>query len=38
MRKLFRGMLFETSDFKQVEKMLVKKLTDSIEKLNQGGL
>ena len=38
MRKLFRGMLFETKDFDQVEKMLISKLSESIEKLNQGNL
>ena len=38
MRKLFRGMLYETQNFDQVEKVLIQKLTESIEKLNQGNL
>ena len=38
MEKMFRGMLFESSDFNKVQKMLIRKLTDSIEKLNQGGM
>lgn len=38
MRKLFRNMLYETQDFDQVEKVLIQKLSESIEKLNQGNL
>ena len=38
MRKLFRNMLYETSNFDQVEKILIQKLTEAIEKLNQGNL
>lgn len=38
MEKMFRGMLFESSDFNKVQKMLIRKLTESIEKLNQGGM
>ena len=37
MQKMFRGMLFESSDFNKVQKMLIKQLTNSIEKLNQSG-
>lgn len=38
MDKMFRGMIFESTDFKNVQRVLIQKLTDSIEKLNQGGL
>tara|TARA_R110002124_G_scaffold61316_1_gene168082 strand:- start:122 stop:1024 length:903 start_codon:yes stop_codon:yes gene_type:complete len=38
MEKMFRGMLFESEDFNKVQKMLIRKLTESIEKLNQGGM
>ena len=38
MRKLFRNMLYETINFDQVEKILIQKLTEAIEKLNQGNL
>ena len=37
MQKMFRGMLFESENFNKVQKMLIKQLTSSIEKLNQGG-
>ena len=37
MQKMFRGMLFESEDFNKVQKMLIKQLTNSIEKLNQAG-
>tara|TARA_R110002153_G_scaffold4287_4_gene20527 strand:- start:1692 stop:2534 length:843 start_codon:yes stop_codon:yes gene_type:complete len=37
MQKMFRGMLFESENFNKVQKMLIKQLTLSIEKLNQGG-
>ena len=37
MQKMFRGMLFESENFNKVQKMLIKQLTSSIEKLNQAG-
>ena len=37
MQKMFRGMLFESENFDKVQKMLIKQLTNSIEKLNQSG-
>lgn len=37
MQKMFRGMLFESENFDKVQKMLIKQLTNSIEKLNQAG-
>ena len=37
MQKMFRGMLFESENFNKVQKMFIKQLTSSIEKLNQAG-
>ena len=37
MQKMFRGMLYESENFENVQKMLIKQLSTSIEKLNQGG-
>ena len=35
MRKLYRGHLFESSNFVAIEKQLIKQLITTVEKLNQ---
>ena len=36
MRSIFKSAMYETSDFKEVEKIMIKKLCEAVEKINQG--